>query len=209
MRNSAIMMSLTALALCVGMSGCAMMNRCSSGCCGTSKGGCGGPLQKLAGGPIQKGPHQKAPVQKGPMQKVACGKGCGGKCRDGEFCLPDLGLREMFGVVGCFFTQNMSCAGGCGEVYWNEWYSDPPSECDPCNRHGDWVGPPAKYSPKVPRPVKYRKKLLFSSARSVISDDGGCGSGCSSCGSVQKGGAIQKGHVQKHGPIQKGPVIQK
>jgi hypothetical protein len=31
------------------------------------------------------------------------------------------------------------CGSGCGEIYWDEWHSDPPS-CDPCDDCGNWIG---------------------------------------------------------------------
>jgi hypothetical protein len=30
---------------------------------------------------------------------------------------------------------------GCGDCYWDEWYSDPPDECDPCDDCGNHIGP--------------------------------------------------------------------
>jgi hypothetical protein len=33
------------------------------------------------------------------------------------------------------------CAGCNGETYWSEWHNDPPRCQDPCNCHGDWIGP--------------------------------------------------------------------
>jgi hypothetical protein len=33
------------------------------------------------------------------------------------------------------------CAGCSGETYWSEWHNDPPRCQDPCNCHGDWIGP--------------------------------------------------------------------
>ncbi|MCI0333798.1 MAG: hypothetical protein L0228_11320 [Planctomycetes bacterium] len=38
------------------------------------------------------------------------------------------------------------CGSGCGcseEVYWSEWHNDPPRCCDPCDCHGNWIGPSA------------------------------------------------------------------
>jgi hypothetical protein len=37
-----------------------------------------------------------------------------------------------------------SCSSSCGcdeEVYWSEWHNDPPRCCDPCDCHGNWIGP--------------------------------------------------------------------
>ncbi|MFO7907595.1 MAG: hypothetical protein ACQESR_04710 [Planctomycetota bacterium] len=35
----------------------------------------------------------------------------------------------------------VTCGAGCGRVYYGEWQYDPPDACDPCNNHGDFVGP--------------------------------------------------------------------
>jgi hypothetical protein len=39
----------------------------------------------------------------------------------------------------------MKLCGGCSgcdsELYWSEWYNDPPRCCDPCDCHGNWTGP--------------------------------------------------------------------
>jgi hypothetical protein len=32
------------------------------------------------------------------------------------------------------------CGTGCGQVYYDEWASDPPAACDPCDHHGNWLG---------------------------------------------------------------------
>ncbi|MHB0957432.1 MAG: hypothetical protein ACYC0X_25415 [Pirellulaceae bacterium] len=52
--------------------------------------------------------------------------GCGGTCEAAAPC----GLGDLLG-----------CDSGCGRIYWGEWAYDPPDQCDPCNNHGDWVGP--------------------------------------------------------------------
>lgn len=49
----------------------------------------------------------------------------GGSCNGGSQCL----------------KNKLSCCKGCGEIYWGEWISDPPDDCDPCDGHGNWVGP--------------------------------------------------------------------
>jgi len=63
---------------------------------------------------------------------------------------PVLGSCDMCGVCGgdCVghtpssYTKHMlTCASGCGEIYWGEWLSDPPDACDPCDNHGNWIGP--------------------------------------------------------------------
>ena len=34
-----------------------------------------------------------------------------------------------------------TCGSGCQDVYFDEWWSDPP-KCDPCDNHGHWTGRP-------------------------------------------------------------------
>ena len=59
----------------------------------------------------------------------SCGTCTGGSCGGlGSLALPLLSSR-------------LACGSGCGGVYWNEWVSDPPDCCDPCNDCGCWVGP--------------------------------------------------------------------
>lgn len=35
----------------------------------------------------------------------------------------------------------LTCGAGCGQIYWGEWLSDPPDQCDPCDNCGSWIGP--------------------------------------------------------------------
>lgn len=102
------------------------------------------------------------------VDRPYCPSGCGGADCGG--C--SLGQHAQ--------TQLGSCAG-CGDVYWGEWTSDPPDQCDPCDGCGNWVGPRCC----APR--------LFSFLTCSLSDvwgsrccgtSGGCdhGGGCSSCG---------------------------
>lgn len=77
------------------------------------------------------------------------GCGCEGAC--GDACGCGQGIR-CGGKPGGLFDGNFSICrrlcgrllggGGCsGEVYWSEWHNDPPRCYDPCNCHGEWVGP--------------------------------------------------------------------
>ncbi len=59
--------------------------------------------------------------------------GCNGtQCDVGDAC-----------CTGCLspLQQLMGCSSGCGEIYWDEWLSDPPDCCDPCDQCGNWIGP--------------------------------------------------------------------
>jgi hypothetical protein len=48
-----------------------------------------------------------------------------------------------FGHGGPFSSlrASLTCGSGCGEWYFDEWLSDPPECCDPCDAHGQWIGP--------------------------------------------------------------------
>lgn len=59
------------------------------------------------------------------------GTGCGDCCYDSE---------PGYGPAG-YLKHHASCGAGCGEVYVDEWISDPPDPCDPCDHCGNWTGP--------------------------------------------------------------------
>ena len=63
---------------------------------------------------------------------------------------PVLGSCEQCGVCGgacqghtpaSYMKHRLTCGAGCGEIYWDEWLSDPPDDCDPCDDCGNWIGP--------------------------------------------------------------------
>lgn len=63
---------------------------------------------------------------------------------------PVLGVCGVCGVCGgdceghtpSSYTKHvLTCASGCGEIYWGEWISDPPDKVDPCDNCGNFVGP--------------------------------------------------------------------
>lgn len=71
--------------------------------------------------------HRKTPgCVSGACGVDGCGDCCPGPCHHG-FLSP--------------LEQLLSCGSGCGEVYWDEWLSDPPDCCDPCDPCGNWIGP--------------------------------------------------------------------
>jgi len=87
---------------------------------------------------------------------AACLSGC---------CLPDMryhplahrdGWDPMFGschqcgtcggdceghTPGSYLGHKITCASGCGDIYWGEWTNNPPDPCDPCDNCGNWTGP--------------------------------------------------------------------
>lgn len=92
---------------------------------------------------------------------------------------------------GCSLGQHVrnqlgGCAG-CGDVYWGEWTSDPPDNCDPCDGCGHWIGP--RCCP--PRLFDFLTCSLSDlwGSRCCDTGGGGCehGSGCSSCGGGDPG----------------------
>ena len=96
----------------------------TSGCCGLG-GGCG--VTSYGGGPI-----------------VDAGCGCGGgscgasACSGPGVCHDSCGLKNLLYPL---ISPRLACGSGCGQIYWNEWASDPPDCCDPCGPNGCYVGP--------------------------------------------------------------------
>ncbi len=80
-----------------------------------------------------------------------------------------------------YIGHQLRCAGGCGEIYWGPWLSNPPDQCDPCNDCGEFVGDRC-CEPKLRQKVWW--KLTGQSG--VLAHGKGCsdcgGKGCSSCG---------------------------
>jgi hypothetical protein len=84
----------------------------ASGCCCTGSGGCFDAIFAC------NGCYDPAPCG-GCGSVGACGCGAG----------PIVSARNA-----------ASCGSGCGSVYWDEWCSDPPDCCDPCDHGGNWTG---------------------------------------------------------------------
>lgn len=79
-----------------------------------------------------------------------------GDCHDGgcgvkESCAEcdDVGCGTCRGPGPIQALKGMIHGGGCGEFYLDEWISNPPYCCDPCDDHGGWVGPRC-CPPKIP-----------------------------------------------------------
>lgn len=52
------------------------------------------------------------------------------------------------------FNAIFGCSGCDDEIYWSEWFNDPPDCCDPCDDYGYWTGyggapVPGAYGPPV------------------------------------------------------------
>jgi hypothetical protein len=74
----------------------------------------------------------------GAEPACGCEPACGVAADCGCGCPPSRGLFGFGGIMGCLFG-NTGCSS---DIYWDEWHCDPPRCCDPCNRCGQWVGPP-------------------------------------------------------------------
>jgi hypothetical protein len=110
--------------LCQSPNDCADCGVASSGCAGLFEGdiACGGPVDDC-GGPACEGAGDVA---------------CGGPCAECGPCFPLLGW--------VFHSLALGCHGhGCGEVYWNGYYNDPPDACEPCDGCGNWTGSTGLY----------------------------------------------------------------
>ena len=92
---------------------------------------------------------------------------CGGDCEGHTPC--------------SYLKHQLTCAAGCGEIYWGEWLSDPPARCDPCDNYGNWVGhqgcPPTCW-----------EKLTSWKLGGSHAKGGGCAKSCRSCTGGSKGG---------------------
>lgn len=116
----------------------------------------------------------------GPMPTASCGNACGptcgpscdGHCSPFKLCLPIVSPK----VIASYLHSKVTCGSGCGdEVYWGEWWSDPP-KCDPCDCHGNWIGPnPGRVCRPGMTGVRYNNRGCGC---------GDCGGNACSCGST-------------------------
>jgi hypothetical protein len=92
---------------------------------------------------------------------AACGAGCTDRCCGEQPCCRTL-LDELFGC------------NGCGELYWNEWYNDPPACCEPCDCLGNYAGGHAAGSYYRPHlgPVGYAKSKSGTPTQQVAKRKG-------------------------------------
>lgn len=108
-----------------------------------------------------------------PYQPTACSDGWDpmfGSCDSCGTCAGDCSGHTPISYAGHVLT----CGSVCGEIYWGEWTSDPPAPCDPCDNHGNWVGP-------QPCGPAHWETFLAGFAGGRI---GGAECGCSECGGV-------------------------
>lgn len=132
-------------AICEPSSGCGPVATPCAGGCGEACGPVGG-------------------TDWGPACGVAeepCAEPCAGPC--GPACYPRGPLSWLFALFAGDF-----CGDGCGEIYWGDFYSEPPECCDPCDRCGNWTGGPTGQSAcpsggcEIPPPDQYTGSPLSS-----------------------------------------------
>lgn len=117
MRNSATTRVALGMA-CLALAGCVAPQACYRDA------GCGEPPDAAGGFPE---PGIAGCADCGPTT-ATCGPG------EAPELFPGRPLASLLDRV-------LSCNAGCGRVYYGEWQYDPPDSCDPCNNHGDFVGP--------------------------------------------------------------------
>jgi hypothetical protein len=78
----------------------------------------------------------------GPVAGVECGPAC--EVVEAPCVEPCCGPCYPCGPLSWLFALFAGdfCGDGCGDIYWGDFYSEPPDCCDPCDRHGNWTGGP-------------------------------------------------------------------
>ncbi len=109
---------------------------CYEGCGTPCRGGCGASCETACE----------------PACGPACGPTCGpacDSCSDCEPCMESCGRRNFYhgGPLGHIYRlfHPMYWQGGCGEMYWGDYFGDRPDCCDPCDRMGQWAERPRLY----------------------------------------------------------------
>lgn len=114
----------------------------AGGCaCNRSFVSCEGPRCEYEGGPAGCG------IEAPCGDCADCGAAPCGDCGPGPCSCADA-LPDCQSCADPLFTLNgrnllhaiFGCTGCDGEVYWSEWFSDPPDCCDPCDDYGHWIG---------------------------------------------------------------------
>ncbi|MCO6454231.1 MAG: hypothetical protein J5I93_02845 [Pirellulaceae bacterium] len=95
--------------------------------------------------------------------------------------------------IGHGIHRSLTCGGGCGEIYWDEWISDPPDACDPCDCDGHWNGHRG-----VRMGLFERLNFLWNGYRyygDCETPCQGCNTGCGGCASCGGHPEIAHGEV--------------
>jgi hypothetical protein len=116
-----------------------------TGSCSSCTGGsCGGDCGSVVagdfgyGGPLFYGPLFGRPLFPGYCTDGGCTScngnyagSCGGGCDTCGYAGSPYGYGPIMGVLG-LIRHGLACGYGCGPLYWDEWFSDPPLCHDPC-----------------------------------------------------------------------------
>jgi hypothetical protein len=166
------------------------------------------------------------------LPKPIVWNGCGNECGPcpGESC-SDYCCGGGCGILGHgglfpWLRGAWSCGRGCSEVYTDEWLSDPPDCCDPCDQcHGCFTGPqgncclgPAQRVLAAMHGYKYCAapncgpwRPIFGHCSPCGPHTGSCGcgdAGCSSCGGAHGAHVYYDGPTAPHEtPTTKGETI--
>ena len=111
--------------LCLVAAGCRSAMNCTDGCA------------RPQGSPLA-GMRYDCSCEQGCSDGAQDAAGCGSPCDTAncaDACGKDCG--------GCQrpLLDRLCGSTGCGELYWCEWYNSPPQICQPCDCHGNYVGP--------------------------------------------------------------------
>lgn len=136
------------------------------------------------------------------LMGVGCFSGCQAIDRPYEPLSHHLGYDRVFGscdscgtcgkdcgghTPGNYIGHCLTCASGCGEFYWGEWFSDPPDPCDPCDDCGNWIGERC-----CPPTWKERFRAGLAGQWFTDASKSGCGcggKGCAACDADWSDGA--------------------
>lgn len=137
---------------------------------------------------------------------AAAGSGCCTNPGYGGCGIGPCGSGPCAGRLGGIVRNTMTCNSGCGEVYVDEWISDPPACCDPCDScSGQYIGPQSCCG----RPFAGLLNFIVGYRYNGGCADccGTCG-GCDSCGGVSGHGYSGSPGCQSCGHPMQGEVIQ-
>jgi len=85
-----------------------------------------------------------------PAPACSCEPACGGcgDCGDCDVTCANTCASPCGPLTWLFSVLNGGyCGDGCGEIWWGDFHSAPPTCCEPCNRHGEWTGQPGGVVP--------------------------------------------------------------
>jgi len=103
-----------------------------------------------------------------------CGNSCGPSFAKDPLFDGTLRHRVKGKIHSC--ANKVACAGGCGEVYWDESINDP-AVCDRCDASGNWVGHRGACSPLFVQLSQLWGTPYRASCASSSCSTGSCASG--------------------------------